>query len=80
MSKNQRRQSLKKHRLQTKCEGRISTPNTDVVLHQQHDARVAFCAKHDSHEALQNVDLIVTFQHQNASLISFTFQTKRERE
>jgi len=44
------------------------------------DARFSFCVKHDGRVAFQYADLRVTFQHQNASLCSFTYQHKRKLE
>ena len=42
--------------------------SANITIHQQRNTMVAFCAKRDGHVALQNTDLKVIFQHQNASL------------
>ena len=41
---------------QAKREGRVSTLNADLALHQQ-NARVAFFIKHEGHVASSNADL-----------------------
>ena len=41
--------------------------NGNVALHQQCNAKVAFCAKCDGHAALQYADFRVTFQHKHKS-------------
>jgi len=43
-----------------------SSSNLKRGLHQQHDARITFCAKRDSRVALQYADLRVAIQYQNA--------------
>ena len=52
--------------------------SANITIHQQRNTMVAICAKRDGHAALQNTDLKVIFQHQNASLSSFAFQFQRE--